>query len=111
MSYTHLDYVSLQDPLKSVFHHADMYLFDTYGMFRTLPPAGGDGGSGLFSIALVLACVIDGLAAEVWPGGDNQEQRFKKLIRCKLPWGAEGKGKWLDKGNAADQLYKASLSG
>ena len=109
MSYTQLDYQTLQDPrLKEAFHHADMYLFDAYGMFRGLPPAGGDGGGGNFSIALVLLCVIDGLAAEVWPGRDQekeQEKRFKHLIRCRLPWGPEGKGKWVDKGNAADQLY------
>jgi hypothetical protein len=85
MSYTHLDYQTLQGPIKKVFRHADTYLFDTYGMFRGLPPAGGDGGKGDFRIVLVLMCVIDGLAAEVWPRCGAQEQRFKKLIRCKLP--------------------------
>lgn len=109
MSYAHLNYQDIQDKhLSEVFHHADMYLFDVYGMFRGLPPAGGDGGGGNFSITLVLLCVIDGLASEVWPGRtqeNDQEKRFKRLIRCKLPWGPEGKGKWVEKGNAADQLY------
>src|SRR5215475_3167015 len=105
MSYTHLDYQALQGPIKKVFRHADLYLFDTYGMFRDLPPAGGDGGKGDFSIVLVLMCVIDGLAAEVWPACGEQKLRFKKLIRCRLPWGPEDKGKWVHKGIAADQLY------
>lgn len=109
MSYTHLDYQILQDPrFKAVFHHVDMYLFDAYGMFRSLPPAGGDGGGGNFIIALALLCIIDGLAAEVWPGRDGEKdpkKRFKRLIRCRLPWGPEGAGKWVDKGNAAAQLY------
>lgn len=109
MSYTHLKWRPLRDShLKEVFEHTDMYLFDAYGMLRGLPPAGGDGGGGNFSIALVLLCIIDGLAAEVWPGRDretDQEKRFKRLIRCRFPWGPEGKCKWVDKGNAADQLY------
>ncbi len=56
----------------------------------------------------MLLCIIDGLAAEVSPGRDgegNQEKRFKRLIRDRLPWGPEGKDKWFDKGKAADQLY------
>jgi hypothetical protein len=89
---------------ESVFQHTDMYLFDTYGMLRTLPPSDKDGGGGNFSATLVLLCLIDGLAKWIWPTADP-EQRFKGLIRCGLPWGPEGKGKWVDKGNAADQLY------
>jgi hypothetical protein len=81
-----------------------MYLFDTYGMLRILPPPDKDGGGSNFSVALVLLCVIDGLAKWSWPN-DDQEERFKRLIRYQLPWGPEGKGKWVDKGNAADQLY------
>lgn len=109
MSYTHLNWKTLPDShLKKLFHDADMYLFDVYGMFRTLPPPDGDGGGGNFSIALVLLCIVDGLAAEVWPrrtNVPNQEKRFKRLIRDRLPWGPEGKGKWVNKGTAADQLY------
>ncbi|MEN8130520.1 MAG: hypothetical protein ABFS45_10080 [Pseudomonadota bacterium] len=73
-------------------------------MLRTLPPSDKDGGGGNFSATLVLLCVIDGLAQWRW-STEGQEQRFKRLIRCRLPWGPEGKGKWVDKGNAADQLY------
>ena len=109
MAYTHIDFTSFEDrTLRKVFRHADMYLRDAYGMFRALPPADGDGGVGNFSIILVLLCVIDGLATEVWPGSDQvkkPKQRFKKLIRCKLHWGTEGKEKWVDKGNAAVRLY------
>ncbi len=127
MPYTHLSYENFQDRrLRKAFKHADMFLHDTYGMFKTLPPKDGDGGGGNFSIVLVLLCIIDGLATEVWPGRagqprqpgwrlcakrrdrvpkDDQEKRFKHLIREKLWWGPEGKGRWLDRGNAADQLY------
>ncbi len=86
-----------------------MYLSDVYGMFRTLPPKDADGGGGNFSIVLVLLCIIDGLACEVWPGRSqvkDAEKRFKRPIRCKLPWGPAGKGKWVDKATAANQLYK-----
>ncbi|MGB8275454.1 MAG: hypothetical protein WCF16_09340 [Alphaproteobacteria bacterium] len=104
-----MEYDTIQDPkLKKLFHHADMLLFDVYGMFRSLPPAGGDGGGGNFSIVLVLLCIVDGLATEAWPGrslATEQGRRFKRLIRAKLPWGPEGKGKWVQKGIAADQLY------
>jgi hypothetical protein len=105
MPYRHLKWDTIQDPVRqSVFQHTDMYLFDTYGMLRTLPPSDKDGGGGNFSATLVLLCVIDGLAKWIWPTA-GQEQRFKGIIRCRLPWGPEGMGKWVDKGNAADQLY------
>lgn len=105
MPYSHLKWDTIQEPIRQrVFQHTDMYLFDIYGMLRTLPPSDKDGGGGNFSATLVLLCVIDGLAEWRWPTV-RQEQRFKRLIRCRLPWGPEGKGKWVDKGNAADQLY------
>jgi hypothetical protein len=91
-----------------VFFHTDMLLHDVYGMFRSLPPVDGDGGGGNFSIALVLLCILDGLAAEVWPSRvkeQNQEKRFKHLIRVRLPWGNVGKSKWAHKGIAADKMY------
>ncbi len=107
MPYCHLKWKTIQDPSKkSIFEHTDMYLSDTYGMLRTLPPSDGDGGGGNFSATLVLLCVIDGLAKWRYPNVDNKDgKRFKKLIRDELPWGLVGKGKWVDKGNAADQLY------
>ena len=105
MPYSHLKWNIIQDPIsKSVFQQANMYLFDIYGMLRTLPPSDKDGGDGNFGTTLVLLCVIDGLAKWICPTA-GQEQRFKRLIRRRLPWGPEGKGKWVDKGNAADQLY------
>ena len=104
MPYSPLNWRTLQDPMRQVVYHTDMYLFDTYGMLRTLPPSDKDGGHGLFSATLVLLCVIDGLAGWRWPT-ICQEQRFKKLIRCQLRWGPEGKRKWMDKGTAAVLLY------
>lgn len=110
MPYSHLDYRSIADPIaRKVFEHANHYLHDVYGMFRLLPPKDGDGGGGNFTITLALLCVIDGLAREIWPGQlaiQDSEKRFKTLISCRLPWGRpEGKGKWLQKATAADQLY------
>jgi hypothetical protein len=107
MPYSHLKWETTEDPIrKSVFRNTNMYLFDIYGMLRTLPPLDKDGGGGNFSATLALLCVIDGLAKWIWPATTDWEQRFKRLIRCRLPWGPEGKGKWVDKGNAAHQLYK-----
>jgi len=109
LPYKHLNWTSFEDAkLKEVFEHTEMYLFDVYGMLRTLPPSDRDGGGGNFAASLVLLCIIDGLATWVWPKQseqDDQEQRFKQLIRQKLPWGPEGKGKWVHKGSAAAQLY------
>lgn len=109
MPYAHLDWRRADgEHHQQVFHHADMYLHDAYGMFRGLPPAGNDGGAGQFSIVLVLLCVLDGLATWIWPTSaavDDHQQRFKQLVRNRLHWGPEGKRRWLDKGNAADQLY------
>jgi hypothetical protein len=110
VSYSHLPHQTITDPsARRVFEHADYYLHDVYGMFRFLPPKDGDGGGGNFVIVLALLCIIDGLAREIWPGRltmKDPEQRFKKLISDRLPWGTiQGKGKWLQKGIAADQLY------
>jgi len=109
VAYTHLNWQKLSDTrMQEIFRHADEYLHDAYGMFKGLPPAGGDGGGGNFSIVLVLLCVIDGLAREVWPTNaveKDQGKRFKQLLRTKIHWGPEGRGKWFGKGIAADQLY------
>ena len=62
----------------------------------------------------ILLCVIDGLAREIWPTRfkmKDQEQRFKTLIAARLPWGAlQGKGKWLQKGVAADRQLISPVS-
>lgn len=110
MPYLHLHYQTVADPhVRKVFEHANHYLHDVYGMFRFLPPKDRDGGGGNFTIALALLCVIDGLAREIWPSQlalQEPDRRFKTLISRRLPWGQpEGKGKWLQKGTAADQLY------
>lgn len=106
MAYRHLDYNTIKATnLRKSFHRADLYLRDVYGMFRGLPPAGGDGGGGNFAMALVLLCVIDGLARIAWPN-DEQEKRFKALITRRLHWGAPGrKSRWFNRANGAKQLY------
>jgi len=107
MPYSPLKYEMISDRnTKKIFLHANSFLFDTFNMFDKLPNKGGGGGN--FSIVLVLLCIIDGFATEIWPRRElvsDQEQRFKQLIRDRLPWGPEGKEKWLNKGIAADQLY------
>jgi len=109
MTYSSLNLDRVTDCcLKALFQRANALLHDVYGIFRMLPPKDGDGGGGNFVAALALLCIIDGLANAVWPTKDgvlDQETRFKKLIVSKLRWGPEGKDKWVDKGNAADQLY------
>jgi len=108
MTYSHLEYQGVQDPtLRKAFKHADFYLHDVYGMLRLLPPPDRARGGGNFAASLVLLCVVDGLA-RIWSGSatiKDSEQRFKALIAGRLYWGPEGKGKWLHKGTAADQLY------
>ena len=109
MPYRRLNWNSIADPKrKDVFKHADMYLFDVYGILRALPPKDRDGGGGNFTATLALLCVIDGLATKIWPTNSavpDQEKRFKRLIRCRLPWGTPSKTRWLEKATAADQLY------
>jgi len=109
VSYQHLPYSSLNNESKrQIFEHTDMLLHDVYGILRMLPPEDEDGGGGNFSVALILLCILDGLATSVWPTRDverSPKKRFKRLIRERLPWGPEGKGKWVDIGTAAAQLY------
>src|SRR5262245_62147627 len=80
VAYSDLKFDAVPDQsCRDAFRKANMLLFDVYGMFRGLPPAGNDGGGGNFSMALVLVCVIDGFSKIMWPL-DDQEDRFKRLI-------------------------------
>jgi hypothetical protein len=82
-------------------------LADVYTMLSVDPPSESHGGRCNFSIGLVLACLIDGLATEIWPivpaGGDNQLKRMAVLI-ARLPWGHKRDG-WITKHDAARVLY------
>jgi hypothetical protein len=82
-----------------------MLLADAYSMLAVKPQR--NAGACNFSIALVLLCVVDGLARDVHPtiaAVPDHEQRFKRLIRDRMPWGPANKG-WLDIGQAAKWLY------
>ncbi|MBX5463820.1 MAG: hypothetical protein IRZ28_22370 [Steroidobacteraceae bacterium] len=106
MPYREVPYGHISDPHKQdVFRRANMLLSDVYAMLA-VKPIHGKGGCN-FSIALVLLCVIDGLARDVFPTIAEQcdhEKRFRCLIKEKLPWGPTASG-WLDKGQAAKWLY------
>ena len=79
-----------------------MLLHDLHNIFEIA----SSGGAGNFSIAVVLLCIVDGLAVYLYPTTqvDDQEKRFKKLIREKLYWGPTKKG-WVEQGLAAKQFY------
>ena len=107
MGYRNIAYGHITHPvLNKVFRHADAFLYDCYGMFQ-LPVTGrAEGGACNFSIVLILLCVIDGIATEVYPTGriKDQKKRFKKVIRDKLCWGPVDRT-WIDKSEAANLLY------
>jgi hypothetical protein len=75
-------------------------------MLGARPAKDSSGGECNFSIGLVLACVIDGLATEVWPvePNDDQWKRMKELLLERLQWGEKADG-WITKVEAARVLY------
>jgi hypothetical protein len=107
MPYKNIPYPQTSHPvLNRVFRNADLYLSDVYGMFD-LPLKGSDHGAACnFAIVLVLLCVLDGIARDVYPTliFGEQEKRFKKLIKDRLYWGPQAEG-WIDKAEAAALLY------
>jgi hypothetical protein len=107
MAYRPLDYNHIQhEILRQILLHCDLLFRDLYQIFKIRSEDLTDDGAGNFTIAVMLLCIIDGLAVNLYPTKSiyDQEQRFKKLIRDKLPWGAAGKH-WMEKGMAAKQLY------
>jgi hypothetical protein len=77
-----------------------MYLHDVYGMFKLPEAVESDGGGCNFSIALVLLCVIDSFASEVYPNCSTDDgQHFKKFVRDRL-W---PHGTWRDTDQAMRQ--------
>lgn len=108
MSYRPIAYQHIaEEPLRTIFHRADLYVSDVYSMFFTPYKGWRSGGGCNFPIVLTLLCVVDGIARDIYPtraAEDDQETRFKKLLRDKLFWGPLDKG-WMDKSEAAKLLY------
>jgi len=107
MPYQQLEYSHIQHPvLRKILLHSDMMLHDLYNIFKIQAENNAQGGGGNFSIAVVLLCIIDGLSVYFYPTKqvEDQEKRFKKLIRDKLHWGPVNKG-WVERGLAAKQFY------
>jgi hypothetical protein len=87
MSYQELEGAKINHPvIREVIEHADTYLNDTYEMFYLPIEGKAKGGGCNFSIVLVLLCVIDGIARDVYPTkkvGDH-ETRFKGTSKNSL---------------------------
>ena len=106
MAYRSIQCSHITDPvLAEVFEHANYYLQDSYSMLFLKPEDTGGGGCN-FSIALVLLCLLDGLARDVYPtlAVGDQGTRFRQIVREKLPWEA-GDDRWVDRGRAGNVLY------
>ncbi|NWH08004.1 MAG: hypothetical protein HXY22_05040 [Alphaproteobacteria bacterium] len=65
------------------FRKLDSLFHDVYGMFSSLPPAGGDGGGGNFSIALVLICILDAIGKKKHEG--SQRVIFNRVVQ-EMTW-------------------------
>lgn len=94
--------------LRRILHHASAMLADVYSMLDV--PRGPDapGGGCNFAMGLVLVCILDGLATEVWPvipsgGGDDQLARMQRLA-TRFDW-PERRGHWITRQEAIKVLY------
>ena len=90
--------------MRRIFQHASGYLGDVYTLIHA-DPTPENSGAGNFSIALILSCVIDGLATEIYPiepAGDQQE-RMRVLLE-RMQWGTKAQG-WVAREEAARVLY------
>lgn len=68
MPYSHVSTALIRDlELRRAVNHASALLADVYTMLSVDPPRGTNGGRCNFSVGLLLACLIDGLATEVRP--------------------------------------------
>lgn len=98
MPYQRILFEHIADPnVKAIVHRADLLLGDVYTMCCKHPLKMTNAGGCQFSAALVLLCIIDALAAYVYPPTKAmlkkkgvQEERFKKLIREQLHWPSGG---------------------
>lgn len=112
--HTHLPEAKTRDKeIQRVFVHASGMLADVYTMleFGLKPTPGVNGGRCNFSIALVLSCVLDGLATEIDPivqcgKKDDQYRRMRSLVlRLRSKWAARKHG-WVSPDEAAKVLWK-----
>ena len=107
MSYQPLNCSKVSHPvLQRAFSNADALLFDVFGMFPRDSEPDIDRGGCNFSIVIVLLCIVDGVARDIYPTRlvKDQEKRFKRLLTQKLPW-SESNGKWIEIAEAARNLY------
>lgn len=106
MGYSHISRSHIPDrELRRALAHASALLADVYTMLGAEPIAGTNGGRCNFSIGLVLACILDGLATEVWPiePVDDQYKRMEALV-LRLTLGRKADG-WLTPIGTAKVLY------
>lgn len=113
MPYTNLPTDHIADPhLRRAFVHASVLLADCYAMLGLEEkPATGAGGCN-FPLGLVLACILDGLATEVYPieVGDRikprarQYARLRKLLSERLAWGSTAHG-WITLAEATGVIW------
>ncbi len=107
MPYRQVPYHHVSEPKRDVFRRADAFLADVYSILRVAPAASSKAGAGNFPIVLVLLCIVDGLARDVYPTEaaiPEHNKRFKRLVRDKLPWGPAKRG-WIDLDHAAKWFY------
>jgi hypothetical protein len=107
MPYRHVPFDHMSEPTHDVFRRANVFLADVYSMLKITPSPASHAGGCNFSAALVLLCVVDALARDVYPTEaqvHDHEQRFKQLIRERLPWGPSNR-RWIDRGHAAKWFY------
>jgi hypothetical protein len=92
--------------IRRVFQHANNYLADVFTMLGANPSPKSNAGKCNFSMALVLSCVLDGLATEIFPilPRGNVEERISRLLE-RVDWGKESDG-WVLRSHASEMLYQ-----
>jgi hypothetical protein len=110
MAFTHLPSAhTTDDDIRRAFVHTSSLLADVYTMLWR-PPSGSNGGACNFPIALVCACIVDGLATEIDPvipvEGTKQDAQFIRLqyLVSRMLWGKKRHG-WITALEAAKVLY------
>jgi hypothetical protein len=107
MPYSRVPFKDLGDHgIRRVFDHANNYLADVFTMLGANPPPESNGGKCNFSIALVLSCVLDGLATEIHPilPRNDAQKRIAALLG-RIDWGSAADG-WISRSDASEILYE-----